>query len=154
MLRFTIRFIPSISMDLHRCAMNWWYCSGSKDCSSTNTSRNCKSCFYFPLELVHDVFCLKNLIFFFNSPIQLGFTFIFHILNLPMNIIFLLSFNKNHIPQFMDLICIHSEGVQAGVYVGSERKKKLSSRSRSSPACVKELLYISWNEMWYFCMLI
>jgi hypothetical protein len=22
-LRFTIGFIPSISMDLHRCAMNW-----------------------------------------------------------------------------------------------------------------------------------
>jgi hypothetical protein len=60
----------------------------------------------FLLELVHDVFCLKKLVFLFNSSIQLAFTLIFHILKLPVNVIFLLLFNRNHIHQFLDLIFI------------------------------------------------
>jgi hypothetical protein len=64
--------------------------------------------FVFLFELVHDVCCLQKLIFFFffSSPIQLEHTLVFHILKLPVNVLFLLLFNRNHIPQILDLIFI------------------------------------------------
>jgi len=58
-------------------------------------------------ELVHNVCCLQKPISFFSvDQFSLNLHSFSCILKLPVHVLFLLLFNRNHIPQILDLILI------------------------------------------------